>query len=161
MDPYIERANLLIKQNRVNDAISQVKNALQQNPDNDEALAVYARCLFDKKEFDEGIKTTLNAIAIDPDNHYYFYLLAFGYYRKNNNQQAIEYLQKSIALNPFFCESYGLLSHVLTEEKEFEKALLKANEGLAFDPENITCLNARSVALNRSEERRVGKECVP
>lgn len=149
MDPYIERANLLLKQGRVNDAIAQVKSALQQNPDNDEALAVFARCLFDKKEFEEGIQTTLKAIAIDPNNHYYFYLMAFGYYRKNKNGQAIEYLQKSIALNPFFCESYGLLSHVLSEEKEFEKALQKANEGLAFDPENITCLNARSVALNK------------
>ena len=149
MDPYLERANLLLKQGRVNDAITQVKNALQHNPDNDEALAMYARCFFNKKDFDEGIKTTLNAIAIDPDNHYYFYLLAFGYYRKNKNGQAIEYLQKSIALNPFFCESYGLLSHVFSEEKEFEKALQKANEGLAFDPENIICLNARSVALNK------------
>lgn len=149
MDPYIERANLLLKQGRVNDAITQVKNALQQNPDNDEALALYARCYFNKKEFDDGIKITLKAIAIDPDNHYYFYLLAFGYYRKNKSLQAIESLQKSIAINPFFSESYGLLSHVLSDEKAFEKALQKANEGLAFDPENITCLNARSIALNK------------
>jgi Tfp pilus assembly protein PilF len=149
MDPYIERASLLLRQGRVNDAITQLKNALQQNPDNDEALALYARCYFDKKEFDEGIKTTRLAIAIDPANHYYFYLLAFGYYRKNDNPHAIEYLQKSIQLNPWFCESYGLLALVLIEDKAFEKALLKANEGLQIDPENITCLNARSVALNK------------
>ena len=84
MDAYIERANLLLKQGRVNDAISQVKTALKLNPDNDEALAMYARCFFDKKEIDEGIKTTLRAIAINPDNHYYFYLLAFGFYRKKD-----------------------------------------------------------------------------
>ena len=149
MDPYIERAGLLLKQGRVNDAIIQLKNALQQNPDNDEALAMYARCFFDKKEFDEGIKTTLCAIAIDPGNHYYFYLLAFGYYRKNNHVLAVEHLQKSIQLNPWFCESYGLLALVYVKEKQFEKALQKANEGLKIDPENITCLNARSVALNK------------
>ena len=149
MDPYIERANLLLKQGRVNDAITQVKNALQQNPDNDEALAMYARCFFDKREFDEGIKTTQRAIAINAENPYYYYLLAFGYYRKNVNKLAIENLQKSIQLNPFFCESYGLLSMIFCEEKEFEKALQKANEGLVIDPENITCLNGRSVALNK------------
>ena len=149
MDPYLERANLLLKQGRINDAITQVKNALQQNPDNDEALAVYARCFYDKKEFDKGIQTTLHAIALDADNHYYFYLLAFGYYRKNNNKMAVEQLQKAIQLNPFFCETYGLLSHIYSEEKDFEKALEKANEGLAIDPENISCLNGRSVALNK------------
>jgi len=149
MDPYIERAGLLLTQGRANDAISQLKNALQQNPDNDEALAMYARCFFDKKEFDEGIKTTLRAIAISPDNHYYFYLLAFGYYRKNENILAAAHLQKSMQLNPWFCETYGLLALVYVEEKQFEKALQKANEGLKIDPENITCLNARSVALNK------------
>lgn len=149
MDPYIERANLLLRQGRVNDAITQLKNALQQNPDNDEALALYGRCYFDKKDFEEGIQLILRAIAIDPDNHYYFYLLAFGYYRKNNNVKATEYLQQAIQLNPWFCESYGLLALVLIEEKAFEKALQKANEGLKIDPENITCLNARSVALNK------------
>jgi len=149
MDVYLERANLLLKQGRVNDAITQVKSALEQNPYNDEALALYARCFYDKKEFDAGIKTTLSAIAIDADNHYYFYLLAFGYYRINNNKIALEYLEKSVQLNPFFCEAYGLLSHIYSEDKDFEKALQKANEGLAIDPENISCLNGRSVALNK------------
>ena len=149
MDPFIERANLLLKQGRVNDAISQIKTLLQQNPDNDEALALYTRCFYDKKEFNEGIKTCLHAIAQSADNHYYYYLLAFGYYRKNNNKEAIDQLDRSIHLNPFFCEAYGLQSHIFCEEKDFEKALQKANEGLAFDPENISCLNGRSVALNK------------
>lgn len=149
MDPYIERANLLLRQGRVNDAITQVKNALEQNPDNGEALAMYARCYFDKKEFDEGIKTILRAIAIDPGNPYYFYLLGFAYYRKSRPVEAVESLRKSIEMNPYFCESFGLLALVQIEEKQFEIALQTANEGLAIDPENITCLNGRSVALNK------------
>ena len=52
-------------------------------------------------------------------------------------------------MNPYFCESYGLLSHIYSEDKDFEKALEKADEGLAIDPENISCLNGRSVALNK------------
>lgn len=149
MDPFLERANLLLKQGRVNDAITQLKSLLQQNPDSDEALAMYARCFYEKKEFDNGIKSTLHAIALSAENHYYFYLLAFGYYRKNDNAAAIVQLNKSIHLNPFFCEGYGLLSHIYCEEKNFEKALDKANEGLSIDPENISCLNGRSVALNK------------
>jgi len=149
MDPNLERANILLRQGRVDEAITQVKNALHQNPDNDEALALYARCFYDKKQFDEGIKITLQAIVIDAGNNYYFYLLAFGFYRKNDNKTAVIHLERAIQLNPYFCESYGLLSHIYSEEKDFEKALEKANEGLAIDPENISCLNGRSVALNK------------
>jgi tetratricopeptide (TPR) repeat protein len=52
-------------------------------------------------------------------------------------------------MSPRRAEYYGLLSLVYVDEREFETALLKANEGLAIDAENITCLNARSTALNK------------
>jgi tetratricopeptide (TPR) repeat protein len=145
----LDRARLLLDQGRVNDAIKEVKNVLQQEPENDSALSVYARCLYDKHEFDKGIEVILNAIRIDPENGFYFYLLGFGYYRKDNNTIAIDNLYKAILLDPYHAEYYGLLAFIYLEDKNFETALLKADEGLAIDPENITCLNARSTALNK------------
>jgi tetratricopeptide (TPR) repeat protein len=41
------------------------------------------------------------------------------------------------------------LSLIHIEEKDFELALEKANEGLALNARNITCLNARATALNK------------
>jgi tetratricopeptide (TPR) repeat protein len=38
---------------------------------------------------------------------------------------------------------------ILIEEKKFSAALEKADEGLALDPEELTCLNARATALNK------------
>jgi tetratricopeptide (TPR) repeat protein len=145
----LERAKLLLSQGRTNDAIKEIKNLLQQEPENDSALSFYARCLYDKKEFDKGIEIVLNAIRIDPENSYYFYLLGFGYYRKDMNYAAIDNLNKAIAMSPRRAEYYGLLSLVYVDERKFETALLKADEGLALDAENITCLNARSTALNK------------
>jgi len=149
---FIERARLLLEQGRVNDAVKQIKNALQQDPDNDMALALYARCQFDQKNFDGGIETLYKAIYIDPENSYYYYLIAFGYYRKDLNTQALEKLNQSIELNPYFAESFGLMAYVYCDEKNFKLALEKANEGLAADPENITCLNVRSIALNKLKQ---------
>ena len=37
-------------------------------------------------------------------------------------------------------------------EKKFNEALLKANEGLALEADNLTCLNARSMALNKMKK---------
>jgi len=62
---------------------------------------------------------------------------------------AIDNLNRAIQLNPWHAEYYGLLSFVLLGDKKFTEALQKANEGLAAEAENITCLNARSMALNK------------
>ncbi len=145
----LERAKLLLSQGRTNDAINAVKTLLQQEPENDTALSIYARCLFDKKDFTKGIEIVLNAIRIDPENSYYFYLLGFGYYRTDKNFAAIDNLSKAISMSPRRAEYYGMLSLVYIDDKKFETGLQKANEGLAVDAENITCLNARSTALNK------------
>lgn len=146
---FIERARLLLEQGRTADAIKQVKSALEQDPDDDDALALMARCLYAQKDFDGGIALLKRAIAAEPEHSYYYYLLAFGYYRKDDNQLAISHLEQSISLHPYFAESYGLLAYVYRDLKDFKTALAKADEGLAIDPENITCLNVRSIALNK------------
>ena len=145
----LDRADLLLQQDRHRDAEASVKQALEQEPENDYALSLLARCYFDQKKIDEGIEVILRAIALDPQNSFYFYLLAFGYYQSDKAFAAIDNLNKAIQLNPWVAEYYGLLAYVLIDEREFQKALDKANEGLAIDAENITSLQARSRALNK------------
>lgn len=146
---FIERARLLLDHGRMEEAMKQLKNALQHDPNNDDALALYARCQFNLKDFDGGINTLQRAMAIDPENSYYYYLLGFGYYRKDKNAEALKMLNESIQLHPYFAESYGLMAYVYCDDKNFKEALAKANEGLAIDAENITCLNVRSIAQNK------------
>lgn len=148
-DLLLERAKLLLEQGRVEDAIKNLKDALHEDPDNAEAMAVYARCYFQKRKFTEGMQLLQQAIRLDPQNSYYFYLLGFAHYRNNDNKVATAHLYRAIQLNPYGAEYYGLLAFVYLEEKEFETALAKADEGLAIDAENITCLNARSTAQNK------------
>jgi tetratricopeptide (TPR) repeat protein len=145
----IERAQLLLEQGRIPEAEKNIREALQQEPENDFALALLARCYFNRKEFAKGIELTEKAISIFPQEPFYYYLLGFAYYQQDNYTQARYNLDKVITLNPFYAEAFGLYSYILLEEKQFENALQKANEGLAIDAENITCLNARSTALNK------------
>ena len=77
---FIERGRLLLEQGRVEEAVRQVKNALQQDPDNDDALALMARCQYQQKDFHGGIATLQSAIAIAPENGYYFYLSGSGFW---------------------------------------------------------------------------------
>lgn len=144
----LERAMLLLQQGRTIDAVQQLKNVLQQDPNNADALALMARCQFAQKNFDAGIVTMQSVLALEPTS-YHFYLLGFGYYSAGKNNLAMEAFQQSQSLDPWFPENYGLMSHVLLEQKRFTEGLDMANEGLAIEPENITCLNARSIALNK------------
>jgi len=145
----LDRANLLLEQGRHKDAEKQIKQVLEQEPNNDHALSILARCYMNNDEVDKGIEIINKAIAIEPNESFYFYLLGFGYFQKDMALPAKNNLQKAIQLDPYNPEYFGILSFIFLNEKEYDEALANANEGLELDPENITCLNARARALNK------------
>lgn len=149
IDMLLERAQLLLEQKRYKDAETHIKQALEQDPDNDYILGLLGRCYINNKRYDEGIEIIQRAIAIDPNDSFHFYMLGFAWYQKSNSAVAKSNLEKAIRLYPYSAEYFGLLAFVLIEEKAFEPALEKANEGLALEADNITCLNARGTALNK------------
>ena len=156
----LERANLLLEQGRYKDAEKQVKQVLEQDPNNDHALAILARCYMNDGHHDKGIETINKAISIEPNESFYFYLLGFGYYQKNMYVPAKDNLAKAIRLNPYSPEFFGLLAFIFLDEKNYNEALEKANEGLELDPENITCLNARSRALSKLKRTAEAEETI-
>lgn len=145
----LERADLLVEQGRYKDAEVMIRKALEQEPENDYALALMGRCFINSGRYSDGANVVKQAISLDPNNSHYFYLLGFAQYRLDQNSEAEVSLRKAISLYPYSAEFYGLLSLVLLDERRFEEALDKANEGLAVEADNITCLNARASALNR------------
>jgi len=145
----LDQARLLLDQGRPKDAEIKIKQFLQQEPDNDYALSLLTRCLYDRKQFDDGIAVIRNAISLAPEESFYYYLKGFGHYQKDDSVAAIDNLHKAIQLNPYHAEYYGLLAFILLGTKNFNEALGKANEGLAIEADNITCLNARAMALNK------------
>ncbi len=145
----LEQAQLLLDQGRSKDAEAKIKQALELDPENDFALSLLARCFYNTQQYDKGIEAVQRAIGLDPESSFYFYLLGFGHYQKGNTFEAIENIKKAIGLYPYNPEFYGLLAFVLINEKQFEEGLIKANEGLAIEAENLTCLNARAMALNK------------
>jgi len=152
VDILLERAKVLVEQDRHKDAIQQLQQVLQQDPQNDFALSLMGRCYYNQKKFDEGMEFIKEAITIRANEDYYFYLLAFGHYYKDQNLVAQRMLDKAIEMNPYAADYFGLSALICIEEVELKTALKKANEGLEIDPENITCLNARATALNKLKQ---------
>ena len=148
---HLQRAELLLQQNRAKDAEAELKQALAGEPDNGYILSALARCKFAQQQFKEGLTLVENAIAVQPDEDFLFYLKAFAGYQLNKFDTAIADLQTAIEMNPYSAEYFALLAHIYLEKKDFNRALDQANEGLRLDPENLTALNARSIALNKTK----------
>jgi len=148
----LDRANLLLDQNRVKDAIQEIKNYLKSNPEDDHAYSIFARCYYKLKDFDQGIQTLREAIRINPQNGYYFYLLGFGFLGKGQLIESRNYFQQGINLEPYQGEYYGMLGRTYLRDNQYNLALEKANKGLELDPENINALNTRAIALNKLKQ---------
>jgi Tfp pilus assembly protein PilF len=71
----LDRANLLLQQGRNKDAEKQVMQVLDQEPNNDHALSILARCYMNNDEVDKGIEIIDKAIAIEPMNHLFLFLV--------------------------------------------------------------------------------------
>ena len=149
INPNIQRAQLLLDQGRPRDAEKQLSQALQFDPENHYVLSLLAKCKLDLKEFDKANELIRAAIQRQPEEDYYYYLAAFTSYQQDKNLKALEHLKTACELNPAASAYYGLWAMILIEEKKFELALHKADEGLALDAEELTCLNARATALNK------------
>jgi len=145
----LERAGLLLEQGRYRDAENQIKQILEQDPENDNALSMLGRCYVNNGEYDKGIEVINKAITIEPEIGYYHYLLGFANYHKNQHPEAINHLTKAIELDPYNPGYFGLMAFVYIDERNFNRGLFYADEGLSLDPNSISCLNARSMALNK------------
>ncbi|HNP23350.1 MAG TPA: tetratricopeptide repeat protein [Panacibacter sp.] len=152
-DQHKERARLLLQQRRYKDAETQAGIALQQNPNDAEALQIIGHCKLDTKQTDEALKLFQQCIGLEPDDDYVHYLIAFCYYRKDDIDTAKKFVEQAIALFPRNAGYFALLSNIFFSKRNYADALNAANKGLYENPEDIGCLNARSAALFRLNKK--------
>lgn len=145
----LDRAGLLLSQGRIKDAEVAAREVLSKEPYNDAALAMLGRCAYESGHYADGMGFIRDALAIRPENSFYYYLLAFGHYQLNQNAEAIAHLETAIGQHPDIAEYHGLYAFVLLAQNAWQAALEKADEGLYWEADNLTCLNARSRALNK------------
>ena len=86
----LDQARLLLEQGRPKDAEIRIKEFLQQEPDNHYAISLLARCMYHRKQFNEGLQLMTEAIRLQPEESFYYYLRGFGFYQQDKPVPAIE-----------------------------------------------------------------------
>jgi len=146
---HLQKARLLLEQNRYEDASKELKNALALDPANSETLGLMAKLQLDTNHPTEALELLDQALSLDPEEEYYLYLKSFAYYKKDALEIAAQNIGQALAMNPYHAGYFALYAFILIRQRNYAGALEKADAGLRIDAADIGCLNARSQALNK------------
>lgn len=154
-DNLIQRAQILIQQNRFEEAGNLLRDILSQDPNNVYVLAMLSQVKVQQGNLKEAEELVNSAIGLSPDIGYLYYIKATVALQNNKYDEAENCLQQAVALNPEGADHFALWASVKLTRKQYQKALELADAALERDAENILGLNIRSTALlklNRKED---------
>lgn len=154
-DGLLEKAQLLIQQQRYNDAQKILGELLRVEPDNDYVLYLLSEVQLQKNNFVKADELINSAIALNPDQSHYFFVKARIAMMQDKFGEAEKHIGKAIALDPHEAAYFAIWAQIKLVRKQYDEALDLADQALALDPANLNALNLRSTALlklNRKEE---------
>jgi tetratricopeptide (TPR) repeat protein len=161
MNVHFERATLLLKQHRRQQAAADLRQALAEEPDYAPAHALLAICLSDDGEHAEATREAEAAIGLMPSAAFNHYALGYVLFNRNRFQEAEQAVEAAIQFDPSDADYFALLANILLQQKKWPEALDAADQGLARNAENVDCANLRATALiklGRKREAEAGAE---
>ncbi len=150
MNQNIERAQLLINQNRYEQAEGFLGLALADDPQDSDAHALMAICMIrDRDRLLEATREAEAAIHSDPENPFAYYAHCLVMQRRKQTEQAMTSIDRAIELNPVSAPFHGIRAGLFAESNRWQQCLESAEIGLEYDAENEQCAALRSHALER------------
>ncbi|UZR93505.1 tetratricopeptide repeat protein [Chondrinema litorale] len=155
MNAFQQRAEFLIKREKYTEAESEIRKEIAINPENDIAYFYLAECQLAQNKTTEAKTTIEKAIGINPDKPYNYLTLSRIYLHMGNLKEAEYAIDEAIKIYPYQADFFLIKGNIYFAKHQWEKALEYAEIGLRAEPDHISCLNLRTMALmklNRKEE---------
>lgn len=147
MNPHLDRAVLLLQQNRAALAEQELRQVLGADPEDPYAHALLGYCLNERKQFQPASEAARKAIHLAPEFPYAHYVHAKILYDRNRHQEALAAVREAIRLDPADADYAALEGAIQFHESNWPLALASAERGLESDPEHVGCTNLRAMAL--------------
>ena len=141
---YLDRADILIQQQRWDLALREVEKALAMEPDNTHGLCTRAFCLLRNNEINEAEKVLRAALALDGAYSDAHAILGECLVEQGRFDEAILEVSEAVRLRPDDPGHFCSQSFVLGRTGRNEDALEAANNGLALNPINPDLLNNKA-----------------
>lgn len=148
--PSIQRAQLLLQQQRFDLAEQELRGLLSEDSQQAELHSLLALCLVnDPSRLKEATDEAELAVGLAPDIPFVHYVLGRVFLVRNRTDEARQAAEEAIRLDPYDAEHFGLLSQIELVAGQWQKSLNAAEQGLTIDAEDDLCNNLRSISLER------------
>lgn len=148
MSQRIEKAQLLMQQERFAPALKELSLELQATPDEPHVHALLAVCLRQLGRNDEALLAARRAVQVGPEYPYAHYVLAGVYDQDDRFDEAERAIREAIRLDPEDADYHARLANLHLQQRRWEQGLQEAERALEIDPTHSGALNLRSMALD-------------
>lgn len=147
MNAHFLRGRLLLDQQRFDQAIAELRLALNESPEQAFILSSLSIALLRGNRWQEAMETIRAALSKEPDDAYHYWVLTLIWLERSHLKEAEESIKQAIELAPDDADNHGLQARILFERDRFTEALAAADAGLAIDASNDLSLTYRARAL--------------
>lgn len=149
IDNYIERSRLLIRQGRYQQAEEEIRNALAIDPEDVEAITLFAYSQFYQGRLQAAIDWATKAAGRIEGYYWPYYIIAESNRRLNRDKKAMEAVRAGLAADPHAACFYGVKSLIQFENAQRKAAIKTVNEGLQLNPLEPQLLKLKTLHLYR------------
>lgn len=149
----IMRAQILLQQQKYNEAARLLGDILGKDPTNIHVLAMLSEVKFQLDQYQEAETLINNAIGLSPDEDSLYFIKAKVMNQLDRNNDAEQLLRTAIEINPYEAAYFALWGGIKMERKQYEEALDLANHALELDSAHVMALNVRSRALLKLDRK--------
>jgi tetratricopeptide (TPR) repeat protein len=142
-----QRGVLLFEQQRYQDAVSELRAAVAEQPEDVYAWGLLALSLSELEQRQQALEAAHRLVELAPDFDYSHYILARVELDRSNLSEARAAIERAIELDPNDAVNFAVLAGVEYHADNWQKSLDAAERGLALDPEQDGCRHWRTLAL--------------
>jgi tetratricopeptide (TPR) repeat protein len=147
MTVRLQRAHLLLRQSRPDEAVTELRSELAVDPDSAEALSLLAICLAMREAWDEATAAAGRAIGVAPDWAFPHYAMARVLEDRGQLDGSEQAIAEAIRLDPRHAGFFVTLARIRLEKGNWTEALAAAEHAQNLDPEDTGAANLRAMAL--------------
>ncbi len=157
---FLERAELLISQQRFEMADEQLDKLLAEAPDHALAIAYKALIKLNTKQPKQALSFAQNALALEPESDFALYIIAMAFMEMHEMKKAEEAIVRAKAMQPYFADYYGIHANIKLIKRDYREAAEIARQGLQINPENMICRNVLSTAQLKMGDKEASFETI-
>lgn len=147
MPGNFDRALLLYRQSRYDQAAQELHGVLADAPNDVRAHSLLGMCLMRQDKPKEAQAEVDLAVGLMPDYPHGHYARSFVLQRRRRYPEAEQAIREALRLDSADADYYAHLSLVLYQQKRWQESLDVSLEGLKFEPDHPGCNNLRTMAL--------------